>query len=383
MDKKTTKYAGTKTALLLTGGGARAAYQVGVLKALALSMPRTAKVPFQIINGTSAGAINSAALACYASCMHLAVRKIEWVWRQFHTHMVYKSSFSGVSGHLLANMMRSFQSDHLNHPPASLLDNSPLRELLHEVLDLSRIDRNLHKNYLEAVSVTVSSYSTGKSVAVFQAQNSEPWQRAKRAGVEGHITLDLLMASSAIPMVFPSVRVKHHYYGDGSIHQLSPFSPSIHLGAQKIFVIGVEQPKPHKPIGYEPHFPGMSTVAGHMLDSIFSDTLQSDLERLERVNRTIGLLPSQAKDKHKELKQINTLVINPSQSFNEVAAEFFDDMPPAIRLLLRTIGIKRHSDSSLASYLLFEQAYTQRLIEIGYQDGLAQLDEIRAFLEVK
>ncbi|MFY8297963.1 patatin-like phospholipase family protein [Pseudoalteromonas sp. SS15] len=382
MEKKPQNTQHSKMALLLTGGGARAAYQVGVLKALALSMPRNAKIPFQIINGTSAGAINSAAMACYASCMHLAVRKIEWVWRQFHTHMVYKSSFTGASSYILGNMMRSFQSDYLNHPPASLLDNSPLRALLNDVLDLSRIDRNLHRKYLEAVSVTVSSYSTGKSVAVFQSNNAAPWQRAKREGVAGQITLDLLMASSAIPMVFPSVRVKHHYYGDGSIHQLSPLSPSIHLGADKIFIIGVEQPKRQRAIGYEPHFPGVSTVAGHLLDSVFADTLQSDLERLERVNRTIGLLPSNSKNKHKELKQVSTLVINPTQNFNEIATECYEHMPLAVRMLLRSIGIKKHSESSLASYLMFEKAYTRRLIEFGYQDGLDRLDEIRDFLEL-
>ena len=183
-------------------------------------------------------------------------------------------------------------------------------------------------------------------------------------------------------MVFPSVRVKHHYYGDGSIHQLSPLSPSIHLGADKIFIIGVEQPKRQRAIGYEPHFPGVSTVAGHLLDSVFADTLQSDLERLERVNRTIGLLPSNSKSKHKELKQVSTLVINPTQNFNEVAAECYEQMPLAIRMLLRSIGIKKHSESSLASYLMFEKAYTRKLIEFGYQDGLERLEEIRDFLEL-
>ncbi|OHU88214.1 MULTISPECIES: patatin-like phospholipase family protein [Pseudoalteromonas] len=380
MNLKQRKANRPKVALLLTGGGARAAYQVGVLKALALSMPRTAPLPFQIINGTSAGAINSAALACYASCMHLAVRKIEWVWKSFHSHMVYRSDFLGAFGYLIANAMRSFQSSHLNHPPASLLDNSPLRSLLSEVLDLSRIERNIHKQFIDAISITVSSYSTGRSVAYYQAKDAETWQRAKREGVPGRISLDVLMASSAIPMVFPSVRVKHHYYGDGSIHQLSPLSPSIHLGAEKIFVIGVEQPKIRAPLGYEPHFPGMSAIAGHLLDSVFSDTLQSDLERLQRVNRTIGLLPS--RDKHKELKVIDTLVVNPTVNFRDIAEQYYDDMPLAIKVLLRTIGVKRHSSSSLTSYLLFEKSYTQHLIEIGYQDGMARLDEMRAFLEL-
>ncbi|KZN70471.1 patatin-like phospholipase family protein [Pseudoalteromonas luteoviolacea] len=380
MNKSQSKIGQPHIALLLTGGGARAAYQVGVLKAIALSLPRSAPLPFKIINGTSAGAINSTGLACYSSNMHLAIRKIEWIWKSFHTDMVYKSSLLGAFGHLFNNVMRSFQADYINHPPASLLDNTPLRQLLAEVLDLARIDRNIHRGFLDALSVTVSSYSSGKSVAFYQAKDAKPWQRAKREGVQTHLTLDHLMASSAIPMVFPSVRVKHNYYGDGSIHQLSPLSPSIHLGASKIFIIGVDQPKAHTPLGYEAHFPGMSVVAGHLLDSIFSDTLQSDLERLERVNRTVSLLP--AKEKHKELKRVDTLVVNPSMNFNELALDFYDDLPIAVKLLLRTIGVKKHSQSSLTSYLLFEKSYTQELIKIGYEDGLARLDEIRAFLEL-
>ena len=369
-----------KVALLLTGGGARAAYQVGVLKALAHSMPRTAPLPFTIINGTSAGAINSAALACYASCAHLAVRKLEFVWKNFSTSMVYKSDFISVFGHLTRNILTSFQSEHINHPPASLLNNQPLRVLLNEILDLSRIERNLHRNYLDALSITASSYTTGDSVAFFQSNTQSPWQRAKREGQATRINVEHLMASSAIPMVFPSVNVHNHYFGDGSIHQLSPLSPCVHLGAEKIFIIGVDEPKEAHPPGYLPHFPGLSAIAGHLLDSVFTDTLQSDLERLERINRTLGLLP--ARDKHQELKQIHSFVINPSENFNAIAAQYYDDMPLAIKVLLRMIGVKKRSQSSLTSYLLFEKRYTQHLIDIGYQDGIKQLPQMREFLEL-
>ncbi|MBB1367508.1 patatin-like phospholipase family protein [Pseudoalteromonas sp. SR44-5] len=369
-----------KVALLLTGGGARAAYQVGVLKALAHSMPRTAPLPFTIINGTSAGAINSAALASYASCTHLAVRKLESVWKNFSTSMVYKSDFISVFGHLMRNMLTSFQSEHINHPPASLLNNQPLRNLLNEILDLTRIERNLHRNYLDALSITASSYTTGDSVAFFQSNTQSPWRRAKREGQATRINVEHLMASSAIPMVFPSVNVYNHYFGDGSIHQLSPLSPCVHLGAEKIFIIGVDQPKEAHPPGYLPHFPGLSSIAGHLLDSVFTDTLQSDLERLERINRTLGLLPG--RDKHQELKQIQSFVINPSENFNAIAANYYSDMPLAIKILLRMIGVKKRSQSSLTSYLLFEKRYTQHLIEIGYKDGLEKLPQIREFLEL-
>jgi NTE family protein len=369
----------TKIALLLTGGGARAAYQVGVLKAIAKNLPRNKAIPFSIINGTSAGAINATALACYASCYQLGVKKLEYVWKNFHTEQVYHSNFTSVFGHILANMLRSFQSNYENHPPASLFNNQPLRGLLRSVLDLKRIDNNIRNDYLEALSITASSYSSGDSVAFFQSKHAESWQRAKRRGEKTTINIEHLMASSAIPMVFPSTKIRQGYFGDGSVHQHAPLSPAIHLGAEKVFVIGVEQPIDNKYFGFQPHYPGISTIAGHLLDTIFSDTLRADIERLERINRTLSLIP--AKDKHKELKRIAHFVINPSQNFNAIATEYYDVMPTSIKLLLRSIGVKKHSESSLVSYLLFEKEYTQHLIEIGYQDGLSQLDEIMAFLE--
>ena len=375
--RKQTNCGRAGTALLLSGGGARAAYQVGVLKALTQSLPRTAPLPFKVITGTSAGAINSVALGCWASCAHLASRKLEQVWGQFHTSDVYRSDFAHVFGHLIKNILSSFRSGHANHAPASLFNNAPLRQLLAEVLPMERIDRNIHRGVLDALAVTASNYSTGDSVTFYQSNEAKPWRRAKRQGVKARIHLEHLMASSAIPVVFPSVKIRHQYYGDGSIHQMSPLSSAIHLGAERIFVIGVEQPKEeHRK--YAPHYPGISHIAGHLLDSVFADTLHGDLERLERINRTVGLLS--AKDKHRELKHIDTMVINPSHNFNAISSEYYDDMPLAIRTLLRGIGVKRYSESSLPSYLLFERRYTQHLMELGYQDGLAKLEQLRAFL---
>ncbi|MEO2266599.1 patatin-like phospholipase family protein [Pseudoalteromonas sp. YIC-656] len=365
------------TALLLSGGGARAAYQAGVIKALTHSMPRTAPLPFRIITGTSAGAINSVALACWASCAHLASRKLDAVWGQFHTSHVYRSDFAHVYGHILRNVLSSFRSGHANHAPGSLFNNSPLRKLLAEVLPMERIDRNIHRGVIDALGVTASNYSTGDSITFFQSSDAQPWKRAKRRGVKTRIHLEHLMASSAIPVVFPSVKIRHQYYGDGSIHQMSPLSSAIHLGAERIFVIGVEQPKDENR-KYAPHYPGISHIAGHLLDSVFADTIQADLERVERINRTVGLI--NAKDRHQELKHIDTFVINPSHNFNAISSEYYDDMPLAIRTLLRGIGVKRYSESSLPSYLLFEKRYTQHLIELGYQDGLANLKELRHFL---
>lgn len=367
-----------KIALLLTGGGARAAYQVGVLKAIAQQYPRNSKTPFDIICGTSAGAINGTALACYASCFHLGVRKLEWVWKNFHTGQVYYSDYLRATYHLMRGVFAAFQADYANHKPVSMLDNKPLKLLLNEILDLKRLDRNIMGGYLDSVSVTASCYNTGDSITFFQSSQAAEWQRSRRCGQRTLLGVHHLMASAAIPLVMPSVRINQHYYGDGSVNQLSPLSAPIHLGADKILIIGLEQPRKREHLQQMPHHPNLSTIAGHLLDSIFSDTLTADLERMQRVNKTIDTLRQHQIPS--ELKPVESLLINPSTNFNQLASEHFLALPMAIRSLLRTIGIKQHSESSLASYLLFEKSFTRRLIELGYEDGMRQIDKIMTFL---
>ena len=378
-ESKTAKKSNKKTALLLTGGGARAAYQVGVLKALAQHYPRNSKIPFEIVCGTSAGAINATGIACYASCFHLGVKKIEWVWRNFHTHQVYYSDYLRLGWHLLRGFLSAFQADYANKRPVSLLDNKPLRLLLHNILDLQRIDRNIQGGYLSSVSVTASSYNTGDSITFFQSDEAQEWRRAKRCGQKTLLGIHHLLASAAIPLVFPSVRINQHYYGDGSVNQLSPLSSPIHLGADKILIIGLEQPRARDLTKTMPHHPGLATVAGHLLDTIFSDTLNADLERMNRINKTIDTL----KVNHipTDLKKVDSFLINPSVNFNEIASQHFLQLPMAVRSLLRLTGITQHSESSLTSYLLFEKAYTKRLIEIGYQDAMRQMPELLDFLK--
>ncbi|QOL24704.1 patatin-like phospholipase family protein [Thalassotalea sp. LPB0316] len=380
--KKT--YQGNRQALLLTGGGARAAYQVGVLSAITRFMPRNHGIPFPIICGTSAGAINATAMACYASCFHLGVKKLEWVWKNLRTKNVYQSDAWGAFGYLGSGILASFQADYSIKRAHSLLNNAPLRELLKKVFDFKRIDDNILRGYLTAISVTASSYTTGDSISFFQSANSiEPWQRAKRKGKPCQINTEHLMASAAIPLVFPSISIDGEHFGDGSIHQLSPLSPAIHLGAEKILIIGVDQP--HQPLfslENNPHPPTSSTIAGHMLDSVFADTLQSDLERLARVNESLALMQSHGIESPHGLKQVKTLLINPSQDFNAIAVEHFNELPISVRMLLRSVGITNDSESSLISYLLFENTFTKKLMKIGYQDGLAKEQELRAFLNI-
>ncbi|MCE9678181.1 patatin-like phospholipase family protein [Shewanella sp. AS1] len=370
-----------KTALVLGGGGARAAYQVGVLKAIVQHYPRNHGVPFKIICGTSAGAINGTSIATHASCFHLGVRKLEWVWRHFNTHKVYKASFSGVFSHLLQMALMGLQDEKINPDAGSLFNNEPLRGLLNELINFERIDRNIASGALHALSVDTSCYNTSRSVSFFQAHHEiDEWQRARRGGQRTHLNTEHLLASAAIPLVFPSIKLNRGYYGDGSVHQLAPLSSPIHLGAEKIMVINLESPHKQQHKEFE-HHPKTATIAGHLLDTIFSDTLNSDLERLQRINSTLTLIPDEVRNKA-PLKTIETLVIKPSQDLSLIAAQHYHEMPMAVRTLLRLIGINQQSDTSIISYLLFEQGYCSALINLGYQDAMVQQDEIKAFFNL-
>jgi NTE family protein len=379
--KKT--YKGRKNALLLTGGGARAAYQVGVLMAIAKFIPRNHGIPFPIITGTSAGAINATALACYASCYHLGVKKLEWAWKSFTTDKVYYSSISRVINHFIKNFISGHQADYAIKHPVSLLNNEPLRQLLNKILQYHRIDDNIRHGYLSGIAITASSYTTGDSLCFFQAEDKyAPWYRVKRRGEPCQINTEHLLASSAIPMVFPSVKIRNEHYGDGTIHQLSPLSPALHLDAEKILIIGVDQPKePRYAFENNPHPPNTATIAGHLLDTIFTDTLHSDIERLERVNNTLDLISDEHKQDY-QLKHVEHLLINPSHDFNNIANEYFDELPIAIKTLLRVSGINQDSESSILSYLLFEKGFCSRLMKLGFEDALNKERELIEFLEL-
>ncbi|MDO6445978.1 patatin-like phospholipase family protein [Colwellia sp. 1_MG-2023] len=371
-------------ALILTGGGARAAYQVGVLSAISKFSPRHYPVPFPIICGTSAGAINATGIACYASCFQLGVKKLEWVWNSLKTDRIYHSDPFRVSSHIISGILGSFQADYANKSARSLLNNAPLRTLLSNIVDYNRIDQNILKGDLSALSVTASSYSNGNSISFYQSHESiKPWFRAKRSGIPTQINSDHLLASAAIPLIFPSVKIKRNHFGDGSIHQLSPLSPAIHLGGKKLFIVGVEQPKETLHINENnPHPPTTATIAGHLLDGIFSDTLQSDLERMHRVNKTLSLITDENKINNDGLKNIESLVLNPSHNFNSMAVEYYHELPYTIRLLLRSIGITNDQESSILSYLLFDKAYCKQLIKLGFEDALEKESTIRQFLNI-
>ena len=369
---------------MLPGAGARAAYQVGVLKAIAAILPKHAHNPFSVISGTSAGAINGAVLASRADHFERAVAEMEQVWANFEVRQVYRTD----NWTMLKSSLHWFAAVVLGglgvRNPSSLLDNSPLRELLRSNVRFPRIAHAIERGSLDALAVTASAYTSARSVTFFQARESiQPWSRVRRIGRPQIINLEHLMASAAVPFVFPPVRIGGEYYGDGSMRHRAPLSSAIHLGADRMLVIGVrdERPEPEPAADRQPEFPSFAHLAGYMLDTLFMDGLYADLERLARTNRIL----EQARMDRLEgplgtLRPLHTLVIVPKEDIRSVAARHVHELPRGVRLLLQGLGAMNRSGMQLVSYLLFESGFTRELIEMGYRDALAMDDELRAFI---
>lgn len=368
------------SALVLSGGGARAAYQVGVLKAIADIMPESTRNPFGIISGTSAGAINAVALAAHADNYRNAVYNIENVWKAFRPHQVYRSDPAGV----FSNAMRWISSlIFASRNRSSLLNNEPLANLLGSMIRFDNLQQAIDEGFLRAISVTASGYSSGHSVAFFQGSpDISAWKRFQRIGLRTHLKLEHLMASSAIPMVFPAVRINREYFGDGAVRQLAPLSPALHLGARKILVVGVSgnrsAPQVQRPVD---DYPSLAQISGHLMNSIFLDSLEYDVERMERINDMLEVIPPNVRQKYQSsLHPIESLVISPSQCLDRIASKYLHVLPVSIRVFLHGIGATRSSGSSILSYLLFERRFCRELIALGYHDGIAKAREIEAFM---
>ena len=371
--------------LILTGGGARAAYQVGVLKAMAEFLPRRASNPFAVICGTSAGALNAAALAVNAQSFRKGARYLDNIWKNFHTDQVYRTDVLGVlsnTGWWLAGLVLSALGIHkLRH--VSLLDNSPLVKLLEDVMPCEKIQGNIDAGLLRALSISATGYGSGQSVAFYQGvQEIVPWQRARRIGIPTKIEIKHLLASSALPFLFPAARVNREYFGDGSMRQISPIGSALRLGSTRVLVIGVtaavtdEHPKRAELNEY----PTLAQIAGHALNSIFLDNMEVDMERVNKINGLVSIMPEEARQRT-GLKHVDLLVISPSRPIEKIAELYAAEMPWTIRFLLRMVGAMPHSGATLLSYLLSEGKYCRALIDLGYQDALGRRDEIMRFFE--
>jgi len=369
--------------LIMTGGGARAAYQVGVLRALSELVPPDLHTPFPIICGTSAGAINAAVMAVDASNFRRGVRRLMTVWKNFHVRDVYKADPWGAFSNSARWLLGVVSGGTAVNRPVSLLDNSPLRDLLTRYLDFGAIQRAIDCGDLTAFSVTCSGYSSGQSVTFYQGRaDLQPWQRARRIGVPMPITIDHLLASSALPFIFPPRHINREYFGDGSMRQIAPVSPALHLGADRVFVIGVGRQLQHRMerVRVDTH-PSLAQIAGHALNSIFLDSLEVDLERLQRINRTLEMIPRELLEKSNyPLHRVDFRVLTPSEELEKIAVTHRDELPRTIRLLLNTVGGMRRSGANLLSYLLFERSYCRALIQLGYGDTMARKDDLVAFL---
>src|SRR5450830_375301 len=383
-----------KTGLILTGGGARAAYQIGVLNALSLILLEAGwpahRNPFQIICGTSAGAINATALACRADDFGEGVRELMSVWSHFKTEQVYRSDSLGVirSG---ARWLSLFSFGWLlrkwhTNPPNSLLDNTPLVTMLHRLLDLPRLDDALASGALHALAVTASSYTSGQHLTFYQCNGDiEPWQRTQRAAIRDQIGVEHLFASSAIPFIFPAIpifyRGRREYFGDGSMRQVAPISPAIHLGASKILVVGAGRMGERAEQSTEmAQYPNLAQVAGHALSSIFLDGLAADIERTNRVNQTLSILTPEQRATM-PLRQVEVLVISPSERIDGIASRHVNSLPRPVRVMLGGIGATEVRGAALASYLLFEESFTRELIALGERDTYAMREQVLAFFE--
>jgi NTE family protein len=378
-----------KTGLILSGGGARAAYQVGVLSALREILPPTVSNPFPIICGTSAGAINALSLASHPDGFAAAADNLNNIWSNISIERVFKPGWFDLTKGL-SRLGFSMLNQGIGRKKAvAMLDNSPLREFLTEKIQFENIDKNIEKDCLDAVCVTAMGYTSGESVSFFQSKmGMRSWRRHRRVGLYMKLNVDHLMASSAIPTIFPTVKINREYFGDGAMRQLAPISPALHLGADSVFVIGVSGNRNPAHWGKRrakpKHSPSMAQIIGHMFNSAFIDTLEGDIEHLERVNGLLKIIGEEVTTKSGAvLKPVKTLVISPSKELDKIAGRKIRYLPKPMRFFMGATGATtRGGGAAAASYLLFEKPFCDELMDLGYQDAMWEKDAILEFFGV-
>ncbi|GIW53379.1 MAG: hypothetical protein KatS3mg081_2734 [Gemmatimonadales bacterium] len=369
-------------AVVLSGGGARAAYQVGVLAALAEKVPEL-RIP--IITGVSAGAINAAFLAAHRGPFSQAVQELRGQWLRLTADQVYSLPARGVIAsflRMIGSTARRIARRQGKAVVRGLLDMRPLARFLQNCIDFDGIDENVKRGYLRALALSATSYNTGQTVTfVHGAPDLVMWERAQRIAVRTKITLAHVMASSAIPIIFPAVRLDGTFYGDGSVRLTAPLAPAIHLGAGRIVAIAMRSnfvsPRDAVTSG---EYPSAAALGGLLLHSVFLDALDADLERLERVNRLLRALPPGTPPPD-NLRPVDIAVVRPSRDLGALARGYWPRLPLLMDLFVRGIGMDQERGADFLSYLLFEPEYTGLLIELGHQDALENWDTLARLIE--
>lgn len=377
-----------KNGLVLSGGGARAAYQVGVVKALAELYPANHALPFSVLSGTSAGALNAAALAAYGQDFSRAVEQTCKLWSKLAISDVYRTSTLDIVKSLLHILLSVLPGSRRNQAVA-LLDTAPLWRYIRTHIPLRQISDNVENGLLHGFGITASSYASNASITFFEANTSVAnWAKGKRYGVREKLMTHHFVASSAIPGILPAVKIGEHYYGDGALRQVAPLSAALHLGATRLMVIGVshnyfetQPPFPAEPSQNTPSFAG---ILGHVFNSAFIDAFESDIENLVRINTLLAATEnSEPHVAFGEFKKVDILAINPSEPIDAIVERHIHNLPRNVRILFNLLGASQQGGgTSMASYLMFDGEFCADLIALGYRDGMANKDMMLDFFRL-
>jgi NTE family protein len=372
--------------LVLTGGGARAAYQVGVLRQLARVFPHLAP---DVLTGVSAGGINAAYLAAHQESFARKLENLVDFWSSLHIEDVFRVDLRDLTSRTVRWGGRLLAGGRSPLPTArSLVDTAPLRSLLERVLEtksgssIPGIARSLKDGWLRAIAFTASSYTTGQSITWVQTREDcaiDTWERPQRKSASCALRVDHVMASSALPFFFPAVEVDGAWYGDGGIRLTAPLSPAVHLGARHILAVSTRYARTREEAdrpavnGYPPP----AQVAGVLYNAIFLDQLDSDALHMQQINEFVAGLPE---NRRQGLRRIELLVLRPSQDLGRLANAYEPELPRAFRFLTRGMGTRETRSNDMLSLMMFQTDYVKRLIELGEADAKAWLPEIRRFL---
>ena len=377
----------TTLGLVLTGGGARAAYQVGALQALA-EIADFDRTPFRVLTGVSAGAINAAYLAARADDFRAAAGALWDMWHALGAHEFYRSvarNPAGIGTRWIRDLTLGgvLGAGNINF----LLDTSPLRAHLAARLDLGRVQEHVASGRLRGLAVSATSYLTGTAISFFEAApDVREWTRSTRIGLRTALRLEHVLASAAIPVFFAPVQVDGVPFGDGCVRMTAPTSPAIHLGADRLIAIGIRYFRSGEQTllmnqNLRAERVALADIAGVLLNAVFLDSLEADLELLERINQTVAFVPAADHPRMpQQLRPIPALALRPSQDLGRLAADQYDSFPRMLRYLLKGIGATGATGWDLLSYLAFEPGYIDRLLELGHRDTMARRAEIAAFL---